>query len=153
MNEFTKQIPIDKTEIRAHNKLIPMSLFLSFLTVPVEKSTDHPGADMGWTKYVGDYNLVISGGVVNNTEYLHNIQYQGNINNKFNHFVNVFDIWHIFNDEGHKFFIEYYKDEIEKIRKVYKEKYKIALERCEKSKFDMESAESFWEDIRKVYDK
>lgn len=104
-----------------------MDVFLSFLTIPVERSYDHLGSDTGWTKLNNkEHKLVISGGVVGNTEYLDRIEYGVKLSNQFNNYVNPFYLFDILTKEGQAFFLEYYSDEIDVI--VSAEKDGIAFQ-------------------------
>ena len=112
MREFLNHLPKDKTKINWNKNLIPMKLFLSFLTVDVERSRSHLGSDTGWTRLNGENGLVVSGGIVKNTEYLDNLRYGKNLDNPYNNYVNPFYLFGILNEEGKRFFRNYYKDEI-----------------------------------------
>lgn len=85
---------------------------MGFLTVPVEKSTDHLGSSTGWTQYNGENGLIVSGGWVRGVEYLDSLQYGKKLSNPYNNYVNPFFLWDIFNDAGKAFFLDYYKGEI-----------------------------------------
>lgn len=111
---FLAKLPRDKFKIHNRKNLVRMDLFLSFLTVELEKSNSHLGRDMGWTEYRGDNNLIVSGGWINGVEYLDSLKYKKNLDNSYNDFVNPFYLFEIFNDEGKKFFLNYYSDDIKK---------------------------------------
>ena len=106
----------DKIKINWNNNPIPMKLFLSFLNVEVVKSYDHLGSTNGWTKYYNsEIQLEIGGGLVNNEQWLDSIKYGKKKANPYNNYVNPFYLWEIMNDEGKRFFLEYYKEDIEEI--------------------------------------
>lgn len=113
MNEYINKLTKKKIEINWNKNPIKMELFLSFLTVEVVKSNRHLGSDTGWTRYNGENNLQISGGVVRGVEYLDTLKYKENLDNRWNDFVNPFHLFDILNNEGKKFFFDYYKEEID----------------------------------------
>lgn len=114
--ELYKKLESDKIKINWNKNPIPMEKFLSFLTVPYERSHNHLGASNGWTRlYNHDHKLEIGGGIVNGVEYLDSIQYGYRKSNPYNNYVNPFYMFDILSDDGKKFFIEYYKSDIEKI--------------------------------------
>jgi hypothetical protein len=117
MNEYYKQLDHSKFEIYSWNKnLITMELFLSFITVPIEKNKgNYLGSCTGWTQYLGADDLIITGGKMNNVEYLHTIQYKKNLDNGYNNYINPFFMFDILNDEGKEYFTNYYREDIEKI--------------------------------------
>lgn len=102
----------DKIAMNWNKNPIKMLEFLSFLKVPVVKSTDNLGIERGWTEYTGDNRLVICGGWVRGVEYLNTLKYKTNLHNPYNNYVGPFHIFDILTDEGKKFFLEYYKDDI-----------------------------------------
>lgn len=114
--EFYNKLPYDKIQINWNKNPIPMKLFLSFLTVSVKLTTDHLGYDTGWSQRVNeDLKLIVKGGSVDGVEYLDNIQYGTKLSNSYNNYVNPFYLFPILTHEGRMFFIDYYKDEIEKL--------------------------------------
>lgn len=116
MENIKKQLKCDKIKINWNKKPIEMEMFLSFLTVPVIRSTDHLGSSNGWTRLENEeIKLVISGGITNGKEWLDMIQYGEKLANQYNNFVNPFYLFDIMNDEGKRFFVSYYNEEIQKI--------------------------------------
>lgn len=112
MNEFYKKLSMDKIKIKFNNKPIKMELFLSFLTVPVKRSNNHLGSENGWTEIYGDDSLIIRGGAVRGVEILDSIKFKDKLDNPYNNYVNPFYLFDIFTDEGKKFFVDYYREEI-----------------------------------------
>jgi hypothetical protein len=111
-----EKLPIDKIKINRHGNLIPMKMFLSFLTVPVKRRHDHVGNCNGWTLLVNtDVQLKISGGMYKGKEYLDSLQYGKNMHNPYNNYVNPFFLFNLLNKEGKKFFVGYYADDIDDI--------------------------------------
>ena len=94
------------------NTLIPMKLFLSFLTVKVERNEKCCGYINGWTEFIGDNNLIIRGGIYKGVEYLDLLSYKKSLLSSCHDFVNPFCLFDIFNTIGKQYFIEYYADEI-----------------------------------------
>lgn len=94
-----------------------MDLFISFLTVPVEQTKNHMGYDTGWTQRIGDNGLIISGGIVNGIDYLDALQYGKNLDNPYNNYINPFYLFGIFTRAWRCFFMNYYKEEIDKLLK------------------------------------
>ncbi len=115
--ELYEQLPHDKVKINWNKNPVKMDLFLSFLTVPLVKSTDHLGACTGWTLRKNEsLKLEISGGIVGGAgEYLENIKFGTKLQNPYNNNVNPFYIFDILNDEGKAFFIDYYRSDIDKV--------------------------------------
>lgn len=119
-NTITSKLANDKIKINWNKKPIKMDLFLSFLTVEVEKSYDHLGACTGWTLYKNDsINLIVKGGIVreHGCEYLDAIEYGKKLQNKYNNYCNPFYLFEIMTDVGKEFFVNYYMEDIEKILK------------------------------------
>jgi len=111
--EFYGKLPDGKIKINQNKNPVRMDLFISFLTITVIKSEDHLGINTGWTQYYNhDSKLIISGGVVGNTEYLDSIQFGKNLSNPYNNYVNPFFVFEIFTIKGKIFFYEYYKNDI-----------------------------------------
>lgn len=89
---------------------IRMDDFLSMLTIDVGAGTVN---FMDWTdRYNEEHDLFIKGGIYNKTEYLHYIQYGKNPSNPYNKFVTPFFIWDILTDDGKRFFMNLYKEDI-----------------------------------------
>jgi hypothetical protein len=118
--EFYKKLSQDKTKINWNKNPIKMDLFLSFLTISVIKSHNNLGYDNGWTVYENDkFKLKVQGGIVNGIEYLDDIQFGTRLDNNYNNYVNPFYLSEILTSEGLKFFVNYYKDEINNILSTY----------------------------------
>lgn len=100
-----------------------MKLFLSFLTVETEISTKHLGYSNGWTlRENKSIKLKIHGGIVGGVVYLDAIEFGEKLSNRYNNYVNPFYIFEILNDAGKSFFINYYKEEINKLVKEQSDK-------------------------------
>ncbi len=113
IKEFYSKLKSDKIELNWNKNPIPMSKFLSFLTVPTQRSTDHLGYDMGWTLlYNEEVSLRIGGAKYGGTEWLNRLEYGKNLSNPYNNYVNPFFIFDILTDEGKAFFVQYYEEEI-----------------------------------------
>ena len=123
-----------------------MDTFLSFLTVETEvPKEDWLGKDSGWTRRIGDNDLLIGGGRVREVElveYLDSIQYGENLDNPYNNYVTPFHLFDIMTDEGKSFFLDYYADEINSILDSARAKAKDAIR-------ERDDVECFWESIRK----
>lgn len=110
------KLPHDKVKINWNKNPIEMKRFLSFLTVEVKRSTDHLGSCTGWTLLENDeLKLKIGGGIVNGKEWLDSLQFGTKLNNKYNNYVNPFYLLGILTEEGKNFFIDYYKEDIDKL--------------------------------------
>ena len=110
--EFYNKLDMDKIKINWNKNPIKMKDFLSWLTVPVEKSNDHLGACSGWTMYENKtLNLIVGGGIVNGVEYLDSLQYGSKLSNPYNNYVNPFYLFDILTKEGRKFFMDYYAED------------------------------------------
>ena len=140
MSEFFHKLKSDKIKISWNKKPIPMDVFLAFLTVPTKRQTKFLGCDTGWTRFTGENDLEIGGGIVAGVEYLDRILYGRHLDNPFNNYVNPFYLFDIMNDDGKRFFLEYYKDDILEILKVVDNKMKYA-------KLDRDETFNFWKDI------
>lgn len=114
------KLPDDKIKIRWNKNPVRMDLFLSFLTVDVEKSKSHPGIDTGWTRYNGENGLEIGGGYVyiggEKVELLDSIKYGVKIQNQHSNFVTPLHARDILSNDGVDFFIKYYSEEIERLK-------------------------------------
>lgn len=113
---FYRKLDADKIKINWNLNPIRMDIFISFLTIPIKRNEKCFGCDTGWTERTNkDSGLIIKGGIIKGIEYLESIKYGKNLDNPYNDFVNPFYLFEIFTDEGKKFFIEYYKEEINSI--------------------------------------
>lgn len=113
---FYKKLSKDKIRPGFNKNPIRVSLFVSFLTVPVTRSTDHLGSGNGWTLLVNEeHNLKIKGGISDGGDWLYSIQYGNRLDNQYNNYVNPFYLFDIMNSEGKKFFMNYYREDIEKL--------------------------------------
>lgn len=126
MEKLIKKLDYDKININWNKNSIKMKDFLSFLTVEVIKSTDHLGYGNGWTRYNGENNLIIGGGKVGGVEYLDSLQYEKNLDNPYNNYVNPFFLFKIMNEDGKKFFLDYYKDDVLKLFSIEQAKIEAA---------------------------
>ena len=152
MKNFYSQLPDEKIKINGNKNPVPMKLFLSFLTIQTQKQTDFLGSCNGWTQYTGDNRLVISGGIVNGKEYLDHILYKKNLDNPYNNFVNPFYLFEIMNDDGKKFFLDYYSKEIAAMKNKAYEKVKSAKINLEQAiKEEIELA-TFWYSYKIIID-
>ena len=135
-SEIYNKIKRDKFKITHWNKdLIEMKTFLSFLTIDVELIKEHLGASTGWTKYNNqNINLIIKGGVFNGVEYLESLEYGKKLSNVWNNYVNPFYLFDILNRKGQRFFLDYYKDEINEAIKEQSIKVKQASEKYKRLK-------------------
>lgn len=121
--EFYRHLDMKKIEINWNKNPVPMEKFLSFLTIPVLKSTDHLGYSNGWTRFYNDeFNLSAKGGVCDGGHWLHDLQFGNKLHNPYNNYVNPFYLFDILTEEGKKFFVEYYKNEIIQLQRKQKEK-------------------------------
>ena len=99
-------------------KPVRMDLFMSFLTVNLSKVIGNFGNEYGYTEYNNNsIGLIICGRTVDKIEYLDSVKYKKNLHNKYNNFVNAFYLFDIMNNEGKIFFMDYYDDDIEKMKK------------------------------------
>ncbi len=122
-DSFYNKLNADKIKINWNKNPVKMDLFTSFLNVELIRSHDHLGSNNGWSKlYNESFNLVIGGGFVDGIEYLDSIQFGRKLSNPYNNYVNPFYLFEIMNIRGQSFFIDYYKDEIDKIVKSYEDK-------------------------------
>ena len=113
---FYDKLQSDKIKINWNGNPIKMDVFLSFLTVAVERSYDHLGNTTGWTRLNNkEHKLIIGGGIVGNVEYLDSIQYGVNLSNPHNNYVNPFYLFEILTQKGQAFFLQYYADDIDTI--------------------------------------
>lgn len=123
--EFYYHLDMKKIEINWNKNPIPMEKFLSFLTIPVLKSTDHLGYSNGWTRFYNDeFNLSVKGGVCDGGHWLHDLQFGHKLHNPYNNYVSPFYLFEVFTDEGKVFFVNYYKKEIKELMNKQKAKVK-----------------------------
>ena len=114
--EFYSKLSDDKINISWNKNPIRMKVFLSFLDIMLIRSSDHLGYSTGWTlRFNKEINLWIKGGIVCGIEYLDSIEFEKNLSNPYNNFVNPFYLWDLFNNEGRRFFIDYYEKDINEI--------------------------------------
>jgi hypothetical protein len=96
-----------------NENLIKMNLFLSFLTIPL---TEPEHITRNYTRRRNDeLGLILGGTVFFEDEFLGSIEFGDKLENKYNNFVSPFYIFHLLNKEGQAFFVNYYKEDIEKI--------------------------------------
>jgi len=127
LEEFYGKLPAEKIRFSWNENPIRMDNFLKFLKVPTTRSYNHLGSDYRWTKLTNkELDLVISGGRINNIEYLDTLQFGENLSNPYNNYVNPFYLWGIFTKEGKIYFCNYYEDGIRKqINDLFKEMNRI----------------------------
>lgn len=114
--ELYSKLPKDKIKINFNKNPVPIEKFLSFLTVTTERVHDHLGESSGWTRFENKENkLIVSGGICDGGHWLHYLEYGKNIDNPYNNFINPLQMLDILNDEGKRFFVNYYKTDIQKI--------------------------------------
>lgn len=143
MNSIIKELKHDKIEINWNKKPIRMDLFISFLTIPTEKSNDHLGSEMGWTKrFNTEHLLEIGGGIVRGVNYLNSIKYGKNLDNPYNNYVNPFYLFDIMTDEGKMFFINYYRDELVELKTKSLDKIESCKSIIESQKVKLKEIES-----------
>jgi hypothetical protein len=115
-DEFYNKLTSDKIKIKWNKDPIKMNVFLSFLKIKLIRSNVHLGSCNGWTLFKNeDHKLMIGGGIVGGIEYLNTIQYGEGLSNPYSNYVNPFFIFDIMTREGRQFFIDYYKQDMEKI--------------------------------------
>lgn len=137
MKTIISKLSNDKIKIAQNKNPIKMEIFLKFLNVEVIRSADNLGRNNGWTELKGENNLIISGGVVDGIEYLDSLQYRNKLANPWNNFINPFYIFDIINNDGKKFFIDYYSTDINKILHTAQDKLKLANENLENIKLSI----------------
>lgn len=131
MEAIISKLGNDKIKISQNKNPIKIETFLKFLNVEVQLSTNNLGYNNGWRERKGDNNLIISSGIIDGVDYLDSIQYGNKLANPWNNFINPFYMFDILNDDGKKFFIDYYKTDINKILNKYEEKLRIANKELE----------------------
>ena len=115
-DNFYSKLSTDRIKINWNKNPIKMDLFFSFLKIDVEKVIKHLGASTGWTKYENiEHKLIIDGGVVGGVNYLNAIQFGSKLANIYNNYITPFHLFEHFTNEGKKFFVDYYKEDIDKI--------------------------------------
>ena len=125
MENIRKLLDKKKIKFNWNKEPIPMDLFISFLTIETKISTEHLGYWNGWTRRVNEeYKLIISGGITGGVNYLDSIQYGTKLDNPYNNYVNPFYLFDILTDEGKRFFLEYYKKDIDSI--IEKQKQSVS---------------------------
>lgn len=143
-------LPSDKIKIRLNKKPIRMDLFLSFLTVDVERSISHLGVENGWTMLTGDNGLIVEGGKVRINgelvELLDSVRFGKKIANPYNNYVTPLHLKAIMSKEGFDFFVKYYEAEINGViekrrQEVLKLKSKMEDKEAELSKICDEANE------------
>lgn len=113
--DFYNSLPRDYS----FKKPIKTELFISFLKVPVERSNNHLGMYSGRPMFFNkELGLVIRG----DGKFLDSIEYGEKLSNSYNNFVSPFYLFDILSEEGQSFFIDYYKEDIEKIIKKQQNK-------------------------------
>jgi len=116
--EFYRKLDYDKIQINRNENPIKMKLFLSFLTIDVERITDHLGSCTGWTKLINkEHKLEIGGGIVSGVEYLDSLRYKKDLHNQHNNWVTPFNMFELLTKRAKLFFFEYYEKDIELICK------------------------------------
>lgn len=112
-DSFYRKLEYKRIKISKQNTPIKMSLFLSFLTVDVTKSTNHLGIGNGWTQYYNnELSLTINGGFVDSIEYLDSIKYGERKHNQYNDFITPFQMFDLLTTQGKSFFLSFYRDDI-----------------------------------------
>lgn len=130
----------DKIKINWNKRPIAMSLFKSLLTVELTKSTGHLGESTGWTKWVNEEKkLIVGGGIVNGIDLLDSLEYGRRLDNPYNNYVNPFYLFDIMTEEGKRFFLDYYKQEIALVM-AEQESEAVRLERMAENKRQMINA-------------
>lgn len=115
--KFYHDLDKDKIQINWNKNPIQMVKFLSFLTVETIRTNDRLGSGNGWTLFENkDLKLKIGGGIVGGVEYLDTIEYGVKLANSYNNYVNPFYLFEIMNEDGKKFFFEYYQKEIDLLK-------------------------------------
>lgn len=135
MKSILHELDNNKIKMNWNKKPIQMDLFISFLTIPTEISRNHLGSGMGWTQRINEeLKLVIGGGIVNGINYLDTIQFGEKLHNPYNNYVSPFFLFDIMNEEGKKFFIDYYKEDILELKVKAEKAIKHAKLKIEENK-------------------
>ncbi len=146
MNEFLSELENKKININWNENPIKMDVFLSFLTVKVRIGTGHTGYDTCWTKRYGDNGLIIGGGVYKGVEYLDSLMYGEKLQNPYNNYVNPFFLFEILSDEGKKFFLDYYSEDIQK-------QLNKASSNLKSAQLHMNEVSQFWSELGVSYER
>ena len=152
MDKIISKLDYNKVNINWNKNPIKMDLFLSFLTIRMTRSRDHLGSTNGWTQLHNDeIQLVICGAFVRlndvTTEMLDSIQYKKKLQNQYNNYCNPFYLFDIMNDEGKKFFLNYYKEDIDKLIAQQKNSIKYM---AEKIKTEKEGLKQWQDEIKSL---
>jgi hypothetical protein len=138
--DIVNKMDWDKPKYNRKNRL-KMEKFLSFLTVELKVPEGRwLGKDTGWTLWTGENGLEISGAVIGGVEYYNSIQYGNRLHNNYNNYVNPFYLFEIMSDDGRKFFLDMYREDID--RQIIKAKSK-----SEAAKKELKLTESFWRNL------
>jgi hypothetical protein len=150
--DFYNELEDKKYEITSWCKNpIKMDLFLSFLIVPVERSRSHLGSQNGWTqRFNKEVGLIIKGGETSEGELLDSIQFGEKLSNSYNNYVNPFYIFHLLNKEGQAFFVNYYKEDIEKIISKQLSKIVSLEEQLQKADFFLKTITAEYGDLKEM---
>lgn len=141
---FFKHLDPDKIKLNNSHR-IKMDLFLSFLTVKTSiPDGNWFGKCTGWTNRLGDNGLKITGGVVGGVEYLQYIEYGERLDNPYNNYVNPFYLFDIMTDEGKRYFVELYKEDIEAEIKKARTKAGELKSKAEAAKKNYNDMKDFW---------
>jgi len=117
-DSILKNLSYEMIKINWNKNPVKMDLFLSFLTIKVERSYNHLGSFTGWSLLFNkEIKLEIGGGTVKGIEYLNDLKYGEKLDNPYNNYVTPFYLFDILTEEGKKFFLGYYKEEIDKTLK------------------------------------
>jgi hypothetical protein len=124
LEELKRKLGTDKCQMNNNKNPIELEKFLSFLTVDTTLHKNNLGYSRGWRERSGSNNLVIKSGIYKGVEYLDNIEYGRNLHNPYNNYVNPFYLFDILTSQGKEFFLNYYKNNIDKIEKDLELKYR-----------------------------
>jgi hypothetical protein len=151
-DKFYNELSDRKYEITSWCKNpIKMDLFLSFLIVPVERSRSHLGSQNGWTqRFNEEIGLIIKGGETSEGELLDSIQFGEKLSNSYNNYVNPFYIFHLLNKKGRAFFINYYKEDLEKIISKQLSKIISLEEQLQKEELFLKTITAEYGDLKEV---
>ena|SRR6478609_4771369 len=142
-NNILHSLDEDKIKINWNKNPITMERFLSYLTVETKVSTGHLGCGNGWTKRINeDRKLIITGGIVNGVNYLDRIEYGEKMKSKYHNLVNPFYLFDIMNNEGKKFFLDYYSSDIKNRIENLKDNIKSTQEGLKELKSRLKQANS-----------